>query len=424
MRILWFTNTASLATEPLTGQVGVGGGWIESLELKMHEKGGLDVAVAFPWIEPELKTFHFGEGTYYGIPSRSTSKYERLVERHTAKLEDPQKQVEYYLQVIEDFKPDVIHIFGSERAYGLLIPHIQVPTLIWIQGNLTVYSLKWYTDLTREDVDKYTPVSSKVKGTSWHHKYREALNIAAREQEIFSHCQYFTGRTPWDRRLTMTLAPQAKYFHCDEVMRPQFYGPQWEPHHEREKLVIMTTIRGNIFKGLRSIYDTSVILKRLMDTPFEWRLAGIAPENELVTMVEQKLGMNHKELNLNLMGNKTPDELVEELLHADIFMHPSFIDNSPNSVCEAMLVGTPVVSSNVGGIPGLLVEGEEGLLVQPGDPYAMAGAILDIHRNPDWAARMSENARKRGAVRNDPDRILEELLGVYRNVVAQHAPVV
>ena len=95
----------------------------------------------------------------------------------------------------------------------MMIPHIDVPVVIWIQGNLSAISLKWYSDFTRQEVDRYTPLSTKLKGNSWHHKYREAQAIAAREQEIFKHCKYFMGRTAWDRRITMTQSNDAQYFH-------------------------------------------------------------------------------------------------------------------------------------------------------------------------------------------------------------------
>ncbi|MEO0895726.1 MAG: glycosyltransferase [Bacteroidota bacterium] len=415
MRILWFTNTPSLATEHLTGKVGVGGGWIESLELKLQEHGQIELAIAFPWKGEKVSTYEIGKGVYYGIPTYSPSKYKRWMDRLNAAIDDP-AIVNYYLEIIESFKPDVIHIFGSERSYGLLTEHVDIPTFLWIQGNLTVYSMKWYSDITLSEVKGLTTFKDRIKGDSWIHRFNKFNKEAKREQKIFSLCKNFTGRTNWDRRLAMTMSDGANYFHVDEVMRPHFYGPEWSHHGKREKLQLFTTIRGNIYKGLNSIFHTARVLSK-KNIPFEWRLAGIAPNNELVRMVEKKLNTSHKQLSIVPMGNKTPDELVSELLFADVFVHPSHIDNSPNSVCEAMLLGVPVVSTNCGGIPDLLVNEQEGLLVQAGDPYAMAGAILDVHNNPEFAKRISSAARSRGLKRNDPDKITKDLLNAYQRVL-------
>lgn len=68
-----------------------------------------------------------------------------------------------------------------------------------------------------------------------------------------------------------------------------------------------------------------------------------------------------------------------------IFIHPSHIDNSPNGLCEAMLLGMPIIAIYAGGIPSLLVNRREGLLVQDGDPYAMAGAIIELLKDAGLA---------------------------------------
>jgi L-malate glycosyltransferase len=79
---------------------------------------------------------------------------------------------------------------------------------------------------------------------------------------------------------------------------------------------------------------------------------------------------------------------------ADIFLNTNHIDNVPVSVIEACAMGLPVVSTNVGGIPDLLDDGETGLLVPDGDIEGMAAAVLRLIRNPDLAGRLSANARK------------------------------
>jgi glycosyltransferase involved in cell wall biosynthesis len=417
MRVLWFTNTPSLATEPLTGKPTVGGGWIESLEKKMLEAPDIDCAVVFPWKTDTLQTFHFNDSTYYGYPVyRAGGKWKKTRDRIAGRIE-PDDEVAYFLQIVEEFQPDIIHVFGSERSYGLLIPQVKVPVLLWIQGNLTVYARKWFAGISAEEVRKYERPFDRLKGHSWAHKYKRALNVAAREQEIFRHTRYFTGRTDWDRRLAMTLSPGSQYFHCDEVMRDPFYEQAWQPHEGREAYRLFTTIRGNIYKGLGTIFEAAKLLKPILDRPLEWHLAGMGPKHDLALIFERQTGIAPADYGVRLLGNRTPEELVAELLDTDIFVHPSHIDNSPNSVCEAMLMGVPVVSTNVGGIPSLITNNEDGLLVQDGDPYALAGAIADLLLNPDVAYACSQAARERGLLRNDPDKIFNDLMDIYDQVL-------
>ena len=93
------------------------------------------------------------------------------------------------------------------------------------------------------------------------------------------------------------------------------------------------------------------------------------------------------------LGRLAAAEIVAELAAADVFVYPSHVDNSPNSVVEAMLVGTPDGGDAVGGVPTLMKDGEEGLLCPRGDAAALAGAIGRLLADRALAARCSAAAR-------------------------------
>jgi glycosyltransferase involved in cell wall biosynthesis len=78
---------------------------------------------------------------------------------------------------------------------------------------------------------------------------------------------------------------------------------------------------------------------------------------------------------------------------ADVFLNTTDVDNTPVSVLEAMAAGLCIVSTNVGGIPYLLEDGHDALLVPPRDPEAMAQAVRRIITEPGLAAALSQNAR-------------------------------
>ena len=108
-----------------------------------------------------------------------------------------------------------------------------------------------------------------------------------------------------------------------------------------------------------------------------------------------------------------PKQRVAEILNrADVFLNTTTVDNAPVSVTEAMACGLCIVSTNAGGIPDLIEDGEEGLLVPPGDAAAMAAAVVSILRDGSPAGRFSRNARRRAegcgetAVLNEWERML------------------
>ena len=101
-----------------------------------------------------------------------------------------------------------------------------------------------------------------------------------------------------------------------------------------------------------------------------------------------------------------------------MYVHMSHIENSPNSVCEAMILGIPVIASFTGGTASMLENGKEGLLLQDGDPYVYAGAIVDYYLHFDKAMSYGEKARQRALARHNPKRIVGQLLDAYNNVLS------
>jgi glycosyltransferase involved in cell wall biosynthesis len=108
------------------------------------------------------------------------------------------------------------------------------------------------------------------------------------------------------------------------------------------------------------------------------------------------------------------------MLKADIFVHPSHIENSPNSLCEAMLLGMPVIATAVGGVLSMLNDKQEGILIQDGDPYSMAGAVLELIANRNYAKKLGLNARSKAMEKHDPDKIANQLMTAYFSVLSQN----
>ncbi|HMF69867.1 MAG TPA: glycosyltransferase family 4 protein, partial [Flavitalea sp.] len=127
--------------------------------------------------------------------------------------------------------------------------------------------------------------------------------------------------------------------------------------------------------------------------------------------------LKYKNFNVIFRGPKTELELVKELLSADVFIHPSHIDNSPNSVCEAMLLGMPVIASYVGGIPSLIEDKHNGVLYNSNDPYELASKILLTVKDKELIAELSKNARATGIDRHDHEQIRSTVLATYNRII-------
>ncbi|HEX2205773.1 MAG TPA: glycosyltransferase family 4 protein, partial [Longimicrobium sp.] len=88
-------------------------------------------------------------------------------------------------------------------------------------------------------------------------------------------------------------------------------------------------------------------------------------------------------------------EVPARLAEGDVYLNTPRADNTPVTVLEAMACGLCVVSTEVGGIPYLLDDGGDALLVPPGDAEAMAAAVLRLLRDPALAGRLSRAGRRK-----------------------------
>jgi L-malate glycosyltransferase len=95
---------------------------------------------------------------------------------------------------------------------------------------------------------------------------------------------------------------------------------------------------------------------------------------------------------VEILGHLPLEDLMRHYSESDIFINTTNIDNQPRSVMEAMACGLPVVSTNVGGIPYLITDQVNGLLVPPRDPDSMASAVLALIDRPDLALRLADSA--------------------------------
>ena len=97
---------------------------------------------------------------------------------------------------------------------------------------------------------------------------------------------------------------------------------------------------------------------------------------------------------IRITGGLSKEEWTALAAEYSIFLNSTTVDNTPVSVMEAMALGLPVVSTNVGGLPYLITHESSGLLVPSADAVAMAGAIVRLIQDPDLAKQLALTARK------------------------------
>ena len=406
MRILWFSVTPSLFNPHSNGHNG--GGWIASLEQIVRKKKEIKLGVAFNFPDNAFKYENDGV-SYYPILTEKCSFIGKLFGNG-----DDKNRITKYLQIIEDFKPDLIQIFGSENEFGAICKHTSIPVVIHMQGCLPPYHNALFpVGMKKSDFffKKGLSLSYRIIGLRSEKSFRKRAEM---EVETIQSCRYFMGRTEWDKSLIGLFNPNATYFHCEEALRDSFINSnkQWNFSNEKKKTIV-SVISRPWYKGCDLILKTAALLKRFTNIDFEWKVYGI-PE---MKFYESVYDIKANNVNVRPMGTASKEELVDALCSSSCYVHPSYIDNSPNSICEAQIMGVPVLATNVGGISSIVNGGVDGLLFPANAPYTAAALIKKVIADEALSKTLSSNAIKRATDRHNPAKIGNRLVEIYETII-------
>lgn len=418
MKVLWFSSSPGNAADCL-GDSFVGSSWVSALDKRIQEKVELHLAFYYP---KRSDSFKYGKTTYHPLATKNW-KFNVLIDIFRKRILD-KHDLGRYLDIIKKVKPDIIHIHGTENPFGCIIPYTEVPVIVSIQGYLTVIDHKFQNSFTLRNLKtgnrSYKDLKNIILGKSFLRTKKELNRRKEIEQRNLRETRYLIGRTDWDRRVATILAPHSRYFHCDEILRDAFSESEWK-HTNKTKLVIHSTLNNTPYKGFETICEVLNLLEDIPDINAEWQIAGINREDSIVRATRNKLKKRFPTAGIKYIGKVDEQRMVETMCNADIFVSPSHIENSSNSLCEAMLLGIPCIATYAGGTGSLISDGVEGILIQDGDPWALAGSILELYRNPDIACQYGRNAHVRALGRHDPEKIVNELQNIYKQVLSEHS---
>ncbi len=420
LKILWFSNT------PANGVLGMGinslgsGTWLQTLDLALQDKVDLNIA----FYHSENIHFTVGNTNYFGI-----AKYKNYLEKIKYKILErffdyvfDTEHLNEYLKIVDLVKPDLIHIHGTENPFGCLIGKISNPIIVSIQG-LTNSVLRFYSVGIGEKYLKTRQFSFKSSKelffpTNFNNAKEKFIKMSVIERKNLVNCQHIIGRTEWDKMITSVLAPKSTYYHNDEIMRKEFYSNEWSHIQNNSKEIIIHTTSDNVYyKGLETICDT-ILLLNTYGYNCIWNVAGINPTDLIVSVVKKRLKQEYPHKSINFLGKLSTIELLDKMLKANCFVMASHIENSSNSLCEAMLIGMPSIATNAGGTSSIMTHRIDGILVQPGDCFSLAAAIIELFQNKELAICIGKNARTKSLNRHSKEKIINDLLNTYNTILS------
>lgn len=413
MRILWICNLVLPEFSQVFGiKPTCYGGWMSGMLHQLEQVDDLVVGLCFPIIDEERMkhSIHAAHPFYSFHASMDSGEYR------------PESSGEF-LDILEDFRPDVIHIWGTEYNHAKAVMDacaqlgLRDRVLVHIQGLVSFISVHYALGVDPAFLAHGSPKSI----------LDEKKDLARRgkvEKRILKQALHVCDCSEWGK-MCVELTSSDAYFHCcDDVLRNAFYSKHkiWNSQTCQRHSVFMSQAHYPV-KGLHFLLRAIAIVKRkykdvkvcisgsnLMDSKND--------ESGYAQYIKHIINQEELSRHIIFVGSLTENEMVQQYLQAHVFVSPSTIEDPSNSVCEAMLLGVPVVASYVGGTPSLIHHGEDGFLYPCDAHYMLAYYIMQIFQDDELAGRISAAARERAGKRHDPEKIKHRMMEIYRAVAS------
>lgn len=409
MRVLWLCNIVLPKFSKFFNiKPRVDGGWLTGAWRELETSPDLKLGICCPIIDEDRRKNGVFEGTeVFSFPFS-------VVE------EDIPKQTKEFCKILKEFKPDIIHIWGTEmyHSYAMVMACEKLgyldKTLVSIQGLVSVIS-KHYCEGIPLDVQKERRDDSR----DLNHEVLDFEQRGLYENELIRKISFVSGRTDWDCACTSFINRNAVYFHIGEILRDGFYenANAWNYDNVEARSIFISQAMYPI-KGFHYFLRALILIReRFPDTKVY--VAGRSPiETDSVygDYILRLIEENELKDTICFLGSISEKEMIERYKTANVFVSASLVENESNSVREAMMIGTPVVASFVGGVMDVIEHNVNGYLYSSSAPYMLAYYVSKIFDNQEIAKSFSKKAFCK--VRNfvDKEQNRKDLLNAYKAI--------
>lgn len=337
---------------------------------------------------------------------------------------------EIFRQELRSYRPDVIHSWGVEYDHALamvnaaeaegMLDHMVAS----IQG-LCRFLAEHYLDGIPQRDGKHSTFRDRIRKDNiaqQQEKFRLRGNL---EAQAIGKLRHVIGRTSWDHARALELNPKITYHFCNETLRQHFYEGKWDYTACRKHSMFASSCSYPI-KGFHYLLEAMVEVRRIypdatiavtgrsyLGGSWKQRLRRGGYE----TYLEKLTKKHHLEDAVQFLGDLSADEMKQAFLDANVFVLPSTMENSPNSLGEAMLLGVPCVAADVGGVRDMMTDGSEGRVYASGDVPMLAKYIMELFAMEDRAADLGQAGRERAGKTHNPEKNLEDLLAIYEKLM-------
>lgn len=439
MRILWLCNICPPAVALALGQrYSVREGWLTGAlnRFLAEQEAEMELAVCFP-AEGELAAYQkktvlrelSEKAEDGGTPS---GEKEVMVYGFRENLKRPEIydrcMEKRFAEILADFKPDLVHIFGTEFPHALaMVRSFGKPEriLVGIQGLVGECAESYMADLPLP-VQKRATFRDRIRKDSLRQQQEKFRIRGERERLVLQGSAHVTGRTEFDRLGSLACNPRLIYHKMNETMRSCFYEGKWKRGQCRSYEIFASQgdypLKGfhYLLRAMPEILEkfpaahVSVAGNRITAYGSRKEKLKISGYGKYLRDIIQENGLADR---VSVLGQLSDRQMKEAYLGSHVFVCPSALENSPNSLGEAMLLGLPCIAARTGGIPDMAEDGKSALFFEKGDIRGLAQSVIRVFEEDSLAQELSEAARERAFRNHDGNENYRRLMEIYHEIL-------
>lgn len=399
-------------------------GWLVGFANSIEKIEDIELHIAFPQLGiKELITGAVGKIKYYAF---SQPKLLGFLPVEDQINESPEMRI-HLKNILEIVNPDILHIFGTEYPHSWVVAEEFArpeQTVINIQGLPSYYWMHFNSGIPYRELKRFS-LSNLARGNM----LQQAQKLKRRgmtEIKAIQKAGHVIGRTDWDEACVTEINPNIHYHFCNESLRDSFYEGEWE-YSACEKYSIFMSQASTPIKGLQFMLRALPEIKRCYpDTKLYVAGNDLTKTDTLYAKlkisvfakyIKEIIKENHLEDSVVFTGALNETQMKERFIRSNVFVSPSTIENSPNSLGEAMILGVPSISSDVGGVKNMLLHEKEGFVYQPDAPYMLAYYVKKMFADPEKAKTLGAAAKKHAEYTHSREINLKTLLKIYAAII-------
>jgi glycosyltransferase involved in cell wall biosynthesis len=404
MKILWFSNHQFSEQ-----QIKSTGTWLKSLGEELSKTKDVDL-------------FNITHGKVNQITHVDSKTIKQWIVPQSSLL--PRAKIIKDIQIIVDeIKPDIIHIWGLESYWGLLTSrgYLSGNVILEIQGIKFTIEKHFYSGLTFYDIIKCIGIKELIRpfGSILGQKYTFKRWGKFEKEMLITH-KHISTQSDWVRSHVQHLNASATIYKTSIALRSEFINANKWDFNNCIPCQIFTSFSSIVsYKGLHILIDAISILKKT-NPNIKLVIAGNVSkgfrEDGYTKWIKSKIKKLELIDNIYWVGSLDANEIVWQIQKANVIVIPSFVESYCLVLDEALTIGAPIVASYAGAMPELAIHDKTALLFPPGDIEICASYINKFLDDKLYSEQISANAYSNSRLKKITD-VAAIQLSIYHEVL-------